>query len=61
MMVGGGGAPPWPRGLVQTGSAHRVGHRLVRLGAAPTFGQAHGHALPYLSRLITRGQGARML
>ena len=35
MMVGGGGAPPfaWPRGLAQTGSVHRVGHRLVRLGA----------------------------
>jgi len=34
MMVGGGGtppfSPPWPRGLVQTGSVHRVGHRLDR-------------------------------
>jgi len=31
MMVGGGaGRPPWPRGLVQTGSVHRVEHRLDR-------------------------------
>ena len=31
------GRPPWPRVLVQTGSVHRVGHRLVRLRATPTF------------------------
>jgi hypothetical protein len=37
MMVGGGGTPPLAALLVQTGSAHRVGHRLIRLGAAATF------------------------
>jgi len=29
------GRPPWPRGLVQTGSAHRVGHRLDRFQTTP--------------------------
>jgi hypothetical protein len=48
MMVGGGvGRPPWPRGLVQTGSAHRVGHRLIRLGASCHFSGRRAHTLPY--------------
>jgi len=53
MMVG---RPPWPRGLVQTGSVHRVGHRLVRLET--TF-HAERTAAPELKHgLMTRAQSA---
>ena len=51
------GRPPWPRGLVQTGSVHRVGHRLNRLGDAATFG-GRTPCLIYPG-LSTRASGAR--
>jgi hypothetical protein len=57
MMVGGGGAPPWPRGLVQTGSAHRVGHTvLFGSGLLPRWS---GACPALVSRLISYDTWAR--
>jgi hypothetical protein len=43
------GCPPWPRCLVQTGSAHRVGHRLDRFQTtfhAKSCALKHGPRVP---------------
>ena len=52
------GRPPWPRCLVQAGSAHGSG--TVLFGSVPL--STLNAQPPELKRgLITRGQGARML